>query len=158
MPIVDSYDQLSPHDRKNLVATLEELLGLAHEASAGFRAIAEQARDPGLRGLLASLATQREEFASELSGLLARYGHEPAPRSSPLARFHRRWTEVRAAIEGHDPVGLIAECERGEHHAQGKWEDALLMALPVEVESVLLDQVHEIRNARAGLDRMRRPY
>jgi hypothetical protein len=52
----------------------------------------------------------------------------------------------------------LAECERGERFAQAKWEAALALAMPIDVQSILLDQVDEIRRTREGLDRMRRPW
>jgi hypothetical protein len=53
---------------------------------------------------------------------------------------------------------MIAECESGERTALTKYEAVLRMRLTLDVEDMLIDQAATIREARASLDRMRRPW
>lgn len=156
--IVDRYEQLPPHDQKNLVAALQELLQACVDGQAGYTEAANDVEDPGLRYLLTSFAEQRATFRAQLANALERLGRHGDPTPSVGGELHRMWTHARAVLERHEPTALIAECERGEHHALRKWESALQLAMPLELEGLLLDQVTEIRKAREGLERMRHPW
>lgn len=156
--IVDRWEQLDPHDQKNLLAALQELLQASIDGEAGYAEVARDVEDPGLRYLLTSFAEQRATFRAQLADALERLGRHGDPTPSVGGELHRMWTHARAVLERREPVALIAECERGEHHALRKWEAALQLAMPMEIESLLLDQASEIRKAHAGLERMRHPW
>ena len=155
---VDRWEQLDPHDQKNLLAALQELLQASIDGESGYVEAARGVEDPGLNFLLASFAAQRATFRAQLANVLERLGRRGDPTPSVGGELHRMWSHARAILERHEPVAIIAECERGEHHALRKWESALQLAMPMEIESMLLDQASEIRKAHAGLERMRHPW
>jgi uncharacterized protein (TIGR02284 family) len=157
--IVDRFDELTPHERKNAVAMLHELLATARDAAAGYAVAHRAVTDPDLAQLLNGCAADRREAAEELAGILASLGENTHQLPSVGGEMHRGWIALRGvAAHGGAPAGIIAECERGEHIALARYDRALAQKLPMTVANVLLDQQKTIRDTREALERMRHPW
>jgi len=156
--LVDRFDDLSIHERKNVAAMLHELLVTTRDAAAGYEVAARSVHDPALAHLLRGCAAERAEAAEELAGLLSTLGDERHDLPSVGGELHRGWIALRSALTHGDPAGIITECERGEHRAQVRYERALAQKLPMNIANVLLDQAETVREARAAFERMRHPW
>lgn len=156
--LVERADELTPHERRNVIAALRELLTTCHDGKARYEEAAREADDPDLAGFLLSHADEYDRDARQLADLLVSFGGDTDVPPSLGGELHRRFMALRTAIAHGSPAGILAECERGEHLAIGRYERALQMRLPINVASVLLDQVETIRHRRAAFDRMRKPW
>ena len=156
--LVDRFDDLSPHERKNLVAMLHELHVTTRDAAEGYEVAAAAVKDPALVGLLTSFASERREASEELEGLLTNLGDERHELPSVGGEVHRGWMSLRGALTHGDPAGILAECERGEHFALVRYDRALAQKLPLGIASVLIDQAATVRESHAAFERMRHPW
>lgn len=156
--LVDRFDDLAPHERKNVVAMLHELLVTTRDAANGYDVAARSVADPALANLLSGCAAERREAAAELEGLLAGLGDERHDLPSVAGELHRGWIALRSALSHGDPSGILAECERGEHRAQQRYDRALSEKLPVGIANVLIDQAQNVRESRNAFERMRHPW
>jgi uncharacterized protein (TIGR02284 family) len=156
--IVESVEELTVHERKNLTALLHDLLNTAHDAGEGYRAASQAVRDPNLVDFFQGCARDRGEAASDLRGLLTELGEETSAHPGIAAELHRSWIALRGAIENGSPTAILAECERGEANALRHYERALHQKIPMRVASVLLGQVSAVRSAHAAYERMRHPW
>jgi uncharacterized protein (TIGR02284 family) len=156
--LVDRFDDLSIHERKNVAAMLHELFVTTRDAAAGYETAAKSVQDPALAHLLRGCAAERTEAAAELAGLLAALGDDRHDLPSVGGELHRGWIALRAALTHGEPAGVIAECERGEHMAQLRYDRALAHKLPMNIANVLLDQAQSVREARTAFERMRHPW
>jgi uncharacterized protein (TIGR02284 family) len=155
---VERFDDLSMHERKNVVALLHELLVTTRDAAAGYESAARVVSDPALAGLLNGCAVERREATEELAGLLVNLGDERHDLPSVGGELHRGWIELRALLSHGDPSSILAECERGERLAVLRYDRALTQKLPVGIANVLLDQAESARESRAAFERMRHPW
>jgi len=156
--LVDRFDDLSLHERKNVAAMLHELLVTTRDAAAGYETAAASVQDPALAHLLRGCAAERKEAAEELAGLLANLGDERHDLPSVGGELHRGWIALRSALTHGDPSGILAECERGEHLALLRYDRALSLKLPMNVANVLIDQAESVREARGAFEKMRKPW
>lgn len=158
-PVRNRFADMSAHDQRAIVALVEGLRTSSLAAHASYdEAAAEVRGDHRLRDFLRALALERLAFAGELGDLLVGFGAKAGPPAAFKSSLHRAWIDLRAFLEGHDPVALLSECERGEQAALDAYETALKRPLSLDVEAMLLDHASAIREARAGLDRMRHPW
>ena len=95
-------------------------------------------------------------FADQLQSLLQVYGHWITGGESFAGKLHRKWLDVRTAFDPKNAGAMLAECERGEWTALSKYEAAIeKMRWPSGAETILIDQLAAMREARARLDQMR---
>ena len=62
--------------------------------------------------------------------------------------------QVRGKMERGAAVALLAECERGEHSALGRFEHALSVRMPEDLRLILLSQAAQVREANDRIGRM----
>ncbi len=157
--IVDTFAELTPHEHKNVIALLTELLQVALDAEQGFIHAARDTKgDRGLAALFEEYAGRRSVMASQLRACLESHGGHPSVHGTIVGQAHRAFMDAVAAVIGGGSVRMLIECERGEAYALSKWESALEMKLPLEVANLLLDQRSEIRATHDAFDKMRRPW
>ena len=158
-PVRGTFRDMPARDQRAIVATLEQLRTTALAAHASYDEAAGEVRnDYRLRDFLRALGTERRTFAGQIGELLLGLGEVPGPERAFKSALHRAWIDLRAFLERHDPIALLSECERAEQAALDAYEAALAQPLSLDVEGLLLDQLSAIREARAGLDRMRHPW
>ncbi|MBL8721805.1 MAG: PA2169 family four-helix-bundle protein [Myxococcales bacterium] len=157
--LVDAYSDLTPHEQRNVVAVLTELLQIALDAEQGFiHAARDTQGDSGLRAVFEDYAGRRATMAKQLRDQLDRLGAPSDMTGTMVGKVHRTFMDAVAAVVKGRPVRMLVECERGEAFALRKWESALEMKLPMEVGNLLLDQRTEIQSTHDAFDRMRRPW
>ena len=157
--IVDKFADLSAHDQKNVLAMLTELLQVALDAEQGFIHAARDVQgDSGLRALFEEYAGRRSTMAAMLRACLEEHGGHAHVSGPLVGKVHRAFMDAVAKVVSGGSVRMLVECERGEAFALAKWEAALTMRLPLDVESLLLDQRSEIMKTHDAFDRMRRPW
>lgn len=156
--IVERIEELTVHERKNLVAALHDLVNAAYNAAEGYHAAAIAVRTPELQSFFEECAGNRRESGAKLGELLRELGEEAGAHPTLGGELHRALIAFRGVIEAGEPAAILAECERGEHNALGHYERALAQKMPMAVASVLLDQVTHVRSARSAYERMRHPW
>jgi uncharacterized protein (TIGR02284 family) len=134
-------------------STLNELIETCKDGANGYRAAAEAVTESSLKATFTGFASQRDQFATELTGLFSKVGGAPAPEEhgSILGVVHRGWLAAKGwvaeKITGHDEIQVLAECERGDEHAVKAYEDAIFGNLPASLQPVLMRQAAEVKRA-----------
>jgi uncharacterized protein (TIGR02284 family) len=145
-------------DHNDVTATLNGLVETCKDGAQGFRTAADGVEDPGLRRLFASYAEQRAQFATELEGLVARLGGDPADHGHVAGALHRGWINLKAAITGKDDGAVISECERGEDFAKERYKKALDTQLPADVRATVERQYMQVQQAHDHVRSLEQSY
>lgn len=156
--MVEHIDELSVHERKNLVAALHDLVNTTYNTAEGYHAAARAVKSRELATFFEECASHRRESTLHLRSLLSELGAELGPHPTLAGELHRAWIAFRGSVEGGEATSILSECERGEHVAVGHYERALAQKMPMSIASVLLDQVAQVRAARDAYDRMRHQW
>jgi len=140
--------------------TLKNLIQILHDGRDGYRQAAEQVKEPRVRDLFETLATQRAQFAAELEPLLAASGEDnPQDQGGTVSgAVHRGWIDLKSALTKQDVHSILEEVERGEDVAKKAYRDALDEAdLSPDVRDVIQrqstdvlrahDQIRDLRDA-----------
>ncbi len=149
------------------IDALKELIAARRDAEQGLRICAEHVRDPRLRALLLSHLQECAEARQELQSLVRLLGGDPdevGARESAAA--HRRWAELRAALEPAVPTALacnedeviLNECERGESRALEVYRNALDDPLPGLVRAIVLRQFEDVMTNHDQIRDLRRQW
>jgi uncharacterized protein (TIGR02284 family) len=130
----------------DLVDSLNHLIHVCRDGQEGYLQAAEHVKSAWLQGLFQSFSTQREQFATELTNLVAGLGVEPASGSTMSGALHRTWIDFRTAVsgDGGDDTAILDECERGEDAAKEAYETELNKGLPDNIHHVVLSQYQDI--------------
>ncbi len=128
---------------------LDDLTQTAKDGSEGYRLSAEAVDDVQLSAIFLEFSAQREAFVSELQGLSAGFGGDPADSATLVGSLHRGWINLKQAISSNDRAAVLAECQRGDEHAVESYEDAIGTPLPEAVQQILRPQLAFIREALA---------
>lgn len=132
-------------EKKEVVATLNDLIQTCKDGVEGFRTCAEDIKNPELKTYFADRAERCNRAAEELQDLVIAYGGDPATSSHTSGTLHRRWVDVRSAITGKSDQDVLDECERGEDVAKEYYQAALKKDLPEEVRLVVEDQYEGVK-------------
>jgi uncharacterized protein (TIGR02284 family) len=142
-------------DRPAAIAALCSLIDVCRDGQRGYSYAAEVVEDRWLQQLFWDYAKQRASFADSLERAVLRLGGRVEPHPSVSGWIHRKWLDVRATLGAANAVAMLVECERGENAARVKYEHALSVPLPDNVQELLLAQLTLIQEAHDRLDRMR---
>ena len=156
--IVDRVEDLTVHERKNLVALLHVLVDTAYDAAEGYNVAANAVHDQNLRDLFRSCSDDRRDAVATLTGLLEELGDTRGPHPSIGGELHSTLIALRGAMERGDATTILAECERGERVSVERYERGIAQRMPMRVASVVLDQLALARAAHTAFERMRHPY
>ena len=110
-------------ETRTAAATLNELIETCRDGANGYRAAAGAVTESSLKATFTQFATQRDQFATELQGLMSKVGGGTAPEESGsvLGAVHRGWLAAKGwvvdLVTGHDEATVLAECERGDEYA-----------------------------------------
>ena len=110
---------------KDATSTLNDLIETSKDGEKGFRAAAEDTKDPELERIFLARADDCAKGAAELQKLVTRSGGEPEKSGSVAGAVHRGWMNLKAAVAGRDDVAILEECERGEDVAKATYRKAL---------------------------------
>jgi uncharacterized protein (TIGR02284 family) len=134
-------------ENKEIVSTLNGLVETLKDGEKGFTTAAEKAKDSSLKSLFMKYASQRAQYATELQGLVAQFGGDPASGGHVGAALHRGWMGLKEALSKNEDKALIDECEAGEDAAVKAYRDAIAKGLPPQVLSVVEKQFSGIQQA-----------
>jgi uncharacterized protein (TIGR02284 family) len=146
-------------DRDDVISTLDNLIETSRDGEEGFRACADNVKNPALKAFFEQKAERCREGAVQLQHLVREMGGDPERGGSTAGAVHRFWVGVRGTLSGMADHAILDECERGEDVAKRAYEKALGQDLPDDVRRVVErqyaevrmnhDRVREMRNATA---------
>lgn len=96
-----------------------------NDAYKGFKKASENAESVHLRDFFMDEATQRKEFATELSKELKSYDPEfkVDTDGSATGTIHRAWMDIKAALSMDDDEAILEECIRGEEASLEEYQE-----------------------------------
>ncbi len=109
----------------NNVSVLNDLIEVSRDGEEGFRKAAEDAKNPELKTLFSSRATEIGAAVRELQGQVAALGGKPEDHGSMAGALHRGWVSLRTAVSDRSDLAILEETEKGEDVAKKKYADAL---------------------------------
>jgi uncharacterized protein (TIGR02284 family) len=127
---------------------LNHLIEICRDEELALRYAADHVKDPSVKTLLVELASQRAQFAADLSPHAARFGGGQATDGTTRGALHRGWMAMKAALIGSGDKEMIAEAEHGEDLALATYETALDDMLPPTARDLVERQCAEIRLAQ----------
>jgi uncharacterized protein (TIGR02284 family) len=142
-------------DRKDVVATLNELIETCKDGEEGFLACAQKVTDPGFKRFFEEKALRCATGAVQLRDKVRELGGDPEQRGSTAGTLHRGWMHFKSSLVGMDDDSVLAECERGEDAAKGAYEKALRQDLPADVRQLVETQYREVKANHDRVHEMR---
>lgn len=124
-------------DNDDVVDVLDDLLESCRDGEYGFKASAEHADSPELKGIFLRHASECAAAATELEREIRNHGGEPSSGGSMSGALHRGWVSVKAAMSTRDDKAVLEECERGEDAAVARYRKALKASLPANVRAMV---------------------
>ena len=101
---------------------LNRLIAICRDGERGFRYAANHVRNPTVKATFLEIASQREQFASNILPHAQRLGGATEPDGSLGGALHRGWMTIKDAVGGHDDTAIVREAERGERIALGAYK------------------------------------
>ncbi|MEO8494834.1 MAG: PA2169 family four-helix-bundle protein [Planctomycetota bacterium] len=133
------------------ISELQELTQVNIDSRDALNELASKTEDISIANLFQSLATQRNQQASELQSLVRLNCEEPRESGSFAGAARQTLIDIRAALGGGTKVMLI-EAEKCEDKIKGKYEDALENEPGTAVSDILHRQLAAVK---VGHDRVR---
>lgn len=147
-------------DRYDVIKTCNDLIEVSMDGEQGFRACADNVKNPRLKEFFEAKAARCLEGAEQLKQVVREMGDEPRQSSSMTGAIHRFWVNIRGTLSGISETAILDECERGEDHAETVYREALRHDLPGDLRRIVErqysevranhDKVRELRGATAG--------
>lgn len=109
----------------NNVSVLNDLIEVSRDGEEGFRKAAEDAKNPELKTLFSSRATEIGAAVRELQSQVAALGAKPEDHGSVAGALHRGWVSLRTAVSDRSDLAILEETEKGEDVAKKKYAEAL---------------------------------
>lgn len=109
----------------NNVSVLNDLIEVSRDGEEGFRKAAEDAKNPELKTLFSSRATEIGAAVRELQNQVTTLGGKPEDHGSVAGALHRGWVSLRTAVSDRSDLAILEETEKGEDIAKKKYGDAL---------------------------------
>lgn len=109
----------------NNVSVLNDLIEVSRDGEEGFRKAAEDAKNPELKTLFSSRATEIGAAVRELQSQVAALGSKPEDHGSVAGALHRGWVSLRSAVSDRSDLAILEETEKGEDVAKKKYAEAL---------------------------------
>ena len=143
--------------QKEIISTVNSLIGTLKDGQRGFKEAAEAVKDPQLKTLFNEYSLQRSRFAGELQSEAIRLGEsKPEDSSSVVGGMHRAWIDLKSAVTSGDDHAILAECERGEDSAVKEYRDAIdKEELSSPIRQMVSRQYTEVQNAHDRIKQLR---
>jgi uncharacterized protein (TIGR02284 family) len=132
-----------------LAGVLRDLAATCRDAEEGFNKAAKGAHSDELRSLFGDYSRQRELYASELDGLVKRYGGAPGETGHGSGPLRRGWKDLEASIRPKADPEFMLEVADGEESGLKHYDHALALELPDEVRQLLEKQRQAMQRAVA---------
>ena len=135
----------------NLQASLDELIGLAHEAEWVYSNAGQDGKDGTLVAFAMKRAAQCARRADDLASISVLYGRSPERNDSVLSIAQRTWTQLRMAVGQRDDLQLLDDCERIEDETLRAYTRLLRRPLPASLRIALQDEFKKSQDFREQL-------
>ncbi len=135
----------------NLQASLDELIGLAHEAEWVYSNAGQDGGDATLVAFAMKRAAQCARRADDLASIAVLYGRSPERTESMLSVAHRTWTQLRSAVGARDDLQLLDDCERVEDETLRAYTRLLRRPLPASLRIALQEEFNKSKVFREEL-------
>ncbi|MEI9946971.1 MAG: PA2169 family four-helix-bundle protein [Chitinophagaceae bacterium] len=137
---------------------LNDLIQINNDRIRGYEKAADEtsAKDADLRSLFTDMASESNQYVSELTTHVNRKGEEAAEGTTLKGKIYRTWMDVKATFTGKDRKAILAACEYGEDAAQKAYDEALKENdLPAEIRELITTQKSSLRKSHDKIKRMR---
>lgn len=141
------------NDSDKDVEILNSLITTTIDSAHGFERSAEDVDAARFSSMFREFAGERREMVTLLQAQVRKLGGEPNDDGSLKADLHRRWVDLRNAIQTNGDKAVVEEVERGEDYIKAKYETAMKDdTLSAESCSVVTQAYDSVRR---GHDRAR---
>ncbi len=138
-------------ETKEIISTLNGLIETAKDGQNGFTAAAEKAKEASVKSLFTRYATQRTQYAQELTAAVTAMGGDPSTSGHALASLHRGWLGLKEAVSSDTDKALIDEAEAGEDAAIKAYKQALGQTLPADAQALVQRQFTGVQEAHGTI-------
>ena len=107
------------------ISILNDLIETSRDGEKGFRAAADDTKNPELKEIFLKRAQDCAKGAAQLQELVVRDGGKPEDGGTVAGAVHRGWVNLKAAVSAREDLAILEECERGEDVAKAKYRKAL---------------------------------
>ena len=130
----------------DLINTLQDLVRVNNDRSAGYDNAITEVDDPGLQHIFQSMADQSREYAFELNKFIKTGGGQEEPDTSMAGDLYRTWMDLKADFTNSDS-SVLASCEYGEDVTLRVYNMALNneIEVPQDILDVITRQHGELR-------------
>jgi uncharacterized protein (TIGR02284 family) len=133
------------------INVVNSLITTTIDSANGFERSAEDADAQQFKQLFAEFGQQRRQVVTQLQDYVRSLGGTPNDDGSLKADLHRRWVDLRDAIQRGGDREVIEEVERGEDYLKAKYDAALG---DTDLAQPTLDLIRlAYQSVRAGHDR-----
>ncbi|MBA1323587.1 ferritin-like domain-containing protein [Pseudomonas plecoglossicida] len=109
---------------KDVIDVLNDLIEYSKDGEKGFKASAEDVKNPELKAFFVKRAAGCATSAAELQSEVRRLGGDPETSTSVSGDLHRGWVNLKSLLTGKDDEAILNEVERGEDHALKAYKEA----------------------------------
>lgn len=109
---------------KDVIDVLNDLIEYSKDGEKGFKASAEDVKNPELKAFFVKRAEGCVTSATELQSEVRRLGGDPETSTSISGDLHRGWLNLKSLVTGKDDEAVLNEVERGEDHALKAYKEA----------------------------------
>lgn len=140
------------------IETLNDLVKVCEDGSAGYLKAAELTSDPTLKSTFARFGAERGKFASQLRNEVRRLGGKTEDGGTLAGAAHRVWFDVKTTFASDDAKAVVNECERGEDHAIQAYKSALEQPLAPSARDVVRAQCGDVQQAHDRMHQLQVAY
>jgi uncharacterized protein (TIGR02284 family) len=133
------------------ITVVNSLITTTIDSANGFERSAEDADAQQYQQMFTEFGQERRQVVSALQDYVRSLGGTPNDDGSLKADLHRRWVDLRDAIQSGGDKEVVEEVERGEDYIKGKYDAALA---DTDLAQPTLDVIRTAyQSVRAGHDR-----
>ena len=138
---METLTTLEPRTQRGLHALTRANL----DSARGFEEAARLIEHSVLRGVFEQAARERRAAVETLTSVLHLNAEEAPVAGSLLARLHRAWMDLRAAVNGGDAYVILIELERETMALRSMYEDTLRDTAGSPLNPLLLQHYARIK-------------
>jgi uncharacterized protein (TIGR02284 family) len=112
------------HTSRNDIEALNGLIETLIDSADGFERSAEVTENASLKSQFERLAGERRRIVEGFRARVRQLGGEPEDEGSLLAAAHRRFLDLRSAVQ-NGTEATLNEIDRGETYLESRFETAL---------------------------------
>ena len=133
------------------ISRLNGLIETCKDAENGYLLASKVFEGTDFMSIFKKYAEQRHRFALELQERGNLLGGSPGDSGSISASLQRGWLNIKSMISGESVNEILDECLSSEDTAIENYKNALSLALPANLKSLIRSQYEEIKKARDHL-------